>query len=53
MKRRLQFLRTLFWRERYSMPQRTTLCLRLANNSPNAGGKGWTVVITRERRGSR
>ncbi len=47
MKRAIHFLRTLFWRQRYEMPQRANLCLRLVD-SKNGHGKGWTVAIMKE-----
>lgn len=48
MKRKLHFLRTLFWRERYAMPQRTTLCFRITNDTRNTNGKRWTVFVAKD-----
>jgi hypothetical protein len=48
MKRRISLLPTLFRRERYQMPQRTNLYVRIVPDARNTGGKGWTVFVTKD-----
>jgi hypothetical protein len=41
-------LQTLIRRDRFQAPQRTSLYLRTLPDIRHAGGKGWTVFITKD-----